>query len=160
MADLGPQGVRKMLEYYRFKQINDLFSKGQFENARRELAELQRRYVAICDENTTYRIQIQEYEDALYLARNLFNDGEFYWLITGSIKQGPFCPECYNRDGLLMRLAGEWEERCCPSCRTPYPKQEEELSFTAAAIPQERQHMQSMPAIALQKRQKVLQFRR
>lgn len=132
-----------MLEYYRFKQIYDLFSKGQFEEAKRDLTDLQRRYVSVCDENTTYRAQVQEYEDILYLARNLFFDGTFFWLVTGSIKQGPFCPECYNGDGLLMRLAGEGKDRHCPSCRTRYPKSEKPKEETpseevAVAVPHER----------------------
>jgi len=106
-----------MLDYYRFKTVSDLFMQGKTEEARLELAELQRRYVALCDENTTLKMQIQEYEDILYLARNLIQSGGFYWLITGNIKQGPFCPGCYDRDGLLMRLSGEPGERFCPACR-------------------------------------------
>lgn len=109
-----------MLDYNRFKIVNDLFLEGQVEKARLELAGLQRRYVALCDENTTLRMQIQEYEDILYLARNLVLENDFYWLITGSIKQGPFCPHCYNREGLLMRLSGEPEERFCSSCRETF----------------------------------------
>jgi hypothetical protein len=109
-----------MLEYYRFKIIQDLFSKGQAEEAREGLAALQRRYVSLCDENTTLKMQMQEYEDILYLARNLTFDGEFYWLETGAVRQGPFCPNCYDRDGLLMRLSGERHERYCASCRECY----------------------------------------
>ena len=109
-----------MLEYYRFKHISDLYEKGQHEAARLQLAELQRRYVALCDENLSFKTQIQEFEDILYLARNLIFDGEFYWLVTGSIKQGPFCPKCYTREGILMRLAGEPDERQCPFCRTSF----------------------------------------
>jgi hypothetical protein len=109
-----------MLEYYRFKVVHDLFTRGQAEDAREELAALQRRYVSLCDENTTLKMQMQEYEDILYLARNLTFDGEFYWLETGSVRQGPFCPNCYNRDGLLMRLSGERHERYCTSCREFY----------------------------------------
>lgn len=109
-----------MLDYYRFKAVSDLFLQGKVEEARLELAELQRRYVALCDENTTFKMQVQEYEDILYLARNLIMDGEFYWLITGNIKQGPFCPKCYNRDGLLMRLSGEKGDRYCAVCRESF----------------------------------------
>ena len=50
---------------------------------------------------------------------NLSNGG-FYWLITGSIKQGPFCPTCYDRDGLLMRLSGDAGSRFCVSCRESF----------------------------------------
>ena len=109
-----------MLNYYRFKTVSDLFMQGKPEEARLELAELQRRYVDICSENTSLKTQRQEYEDILYLSRNLILDGKYYWLITGSIKQGPFCPHCYDQDGLLMRLAGESGERICTFCRTSY----------------------------------------
>ena len=90
-----------MLEYFRFKEIHDLYTSGQTEDARHQLSELQARYVNLCDENAVLRKQIQGYEDILYLSRSLIFDGIFFWLVTGSIKQGPFCPVCYNRDGLL-----------------------------------------------------------
>jgi hypothetical protein len=109
-----------MLEYYRFKNIHDLFTRGRMEDGREELAALQRRYVSLWDENTTLKLQMQDYEDILYIARNLTFDGEFYWLQTGSIKHGPFCPHCYDHDGLLMRLSGERNERYCTSCHEFY----------------------------------------
>ncbi len=126
-----------MLEYYKFKTVFDLFMKGLEQEARAQLMELQRRYVAICDENTTLKMQLQEYEDILYLERNLFYDGTFYWLVTGSIKQGPFCAHCYNTEGALMRLSGEWHERYCPSCRTSFATQAAtavEAGFTHGAM--------------------------
>lgn len=124
-----------MLEYYRFKVVSDLFMQGKTEEARLELTELQRRYVALCDENTTCKMQIQEYEDVMYLARNLILDGQFYWLITGNIKQGPFCPQCYTRDGLLMRLSGDPGERFCTLCRENYSSEPAPLSKAAVALP-------------------------
>lgn len=104
-----------MLEYYRFKVINDLFMKGQTEEACIQLKELQKRYVDLCEENSALKAQVREFEDILFLARNFIFDGSFYWLITGSIKQGPFCPSCYNRDGQLVRIADMRPKRC-PSC--------------------------------------------
>lgn len=106
----------RMLEYYRFKDVYDLFIQGKPEEAKKTLQELQARYLTICDENISLRSQVQGYEDILYLARNLVFDGTFYWLITGSIKQGPFCPNCYNRDGLLLRLTDEGSSRQCITC--------------------------------------------
>ncbi len=111
-----------MLEYYRFKEIHDLFIKGRTDEARQHMAELQARYVALCDENSMLRTQIQGYEDVLYLSRNLIFDGAFYWLVTGSIKQGPFCPVCYNRDGLLLRLADDGVLRQCLSCGSRFER--------------------------------------
>jgi hypothetical protein len=117
-----------MLDYYRFKKVNDLFMQGKVEEARLELAGLQRRYVALCSENTSFKMQMQEYEDILYLARNLVLEDGFYWLITGNIKQGPFCPKCYDNEGMLMRLAGDPGDRFCTACRESFvsrPRREE-----------------------------------
>ncbi len=111
-----------MLEYYRFKEIHELFLMGQAEEARLHLLELQSRYVSLCDENALLRAQMQGFEDILYLSRNLVFDGVFYWLVTGSIKQGPFCPSCYNRDGLLLRLADDGISRHCPTCASQFDR--------------------------------------
>ncbi|MDR2892793.1 MAG: hypothetical protein LBV80_06900 [Deltaproteobacteria bacterium] len=101
-----------MLEYYRFKVINDLFINGQVEEACIQLKDLQKRYITLCEENSAFKSQMREYEDILYLARNFVFDGTFYWLITGSIKQGPFCPNCYNNDGQLVRITDMRPRRC------------------------------------------------
>ena len=119
-----------MLEYFRFKEIHDLYLCGHGEEARRELEAMQSKYVAICDENATLRAQIQGYEDILHLARSLVFDGIFYWLITGNIKQGPFCPTCYNRDGLLLRLSDDGAVRHCLTCSSRFARAQTPLSFT------------------------------
>lgn len=104
-----------MLEYYRFKVIHNLFLKGKTEEACLQLRELQKRYVDLCEENAVLKANSREYEDILFLARNFVFDGTFYWLITGNIKQGPFCPNCYTRDGQLVRIT-EMNPRRCASC--------------------------------------------
>ena len=109
-----------MLEYYHFKEINELFLKGQHEEAQHLLSEMQARYIAVCDENSLLKMQVQELEDVLFLAKNLIYDGTCYWLHTGSVRQGPFCPDCYNREGALIRLetqGGEWR---CPVCNATH----------------------------------------
>lgn len=126
-----------MLEYFRSKEIHDLYSRGQVEDARHQLSELQAQYVNLCDENAMLRTQIQGYEDILYLSRSLIFDGIFFWLITGCIKQGPFCPVCYNRDGLLLRLTDDGTSRHCLTCGS---------RFNRANVPAERQ--QSRQAVS------------
>ena len=105
-----------MLDYYRYKEIHELYLKGQHEEARHLLTEMQSRYIAACDENTVLRQRVQEMEDTLFLAKNLIFDGFCYWLITGNIKQGPFCRECYNREGALIRLETQSDEWRCSVC--------------------------------------------
>ncbi len=115
-----------MLEYYRFKKIHELFIKGREKEAIEQLAELQKRYIALCDNNTNLKMQVQEFEDILYLSRNLIFDQQFYWLITGRIKQGPFCPTCYDLDGILIRLSGEKNLRQCSLCNSQFVVKNEE----------------------------------
>ena len=104
---LRPSSERVMLKHHRFKDIDDLYSSGRVSEARRLLMEMQAGYIAICDENAMLKMQVHEFEDILYIARNLVFDGSAYWLVTGGIKQGPFCPRCYNREGALIRLDAE-----------------------------------------------------
>lgn len=114
-----------MLDYYSFKEINDLFAQGRAEEGRHRLMELQSRYIAMRDETESLKQQIQEFEDILYLSKNLVQNGKFYWLKIGSVRQGPFCPDCYDRDGTLTRLECEKDLLRCPYCggvhRRPAP---------------------------------------
>lgn len=112
-----------MLDYYRFKQVHELYLKGRPDEARSLLQELQSSYVATCDENTSLKAQVQEYEDILYISKNLIFDGNSYWLHTGSIRQGPFCPECYNKEGLLVRLVQQDGQWICNHCASLFGKE-------------------------------------
>lgn len=105
-----------MLEFYRFREVHELFSRGLIDDARIALAELQQRYITLCDENNVLKQQVREFEDVLHLSRNLVFDGSVYWLITGKIKQGPFCQDCYNSEGLLIRLTDSPGCRQCGQC--------------------------------------------
>ena len=133
-----------MLEYYRFTEIHDLILQGRVEDARQQLAALQARYVEICDEIAVLRTQVQGFEDILYLSRNLIFDGIFFWLVTGSIKQGPFCPACYNREGLLLRLADTELSRHCLVCGARYDRATRPSARMVSAGDSQRQ-MEDVP---------------
>ncbi len=111
-----------MLDYYLFKQVHDLYEQGRTENARLILRELQEKYIETCDENAMLKTQVQEYEDVLYLAKNLEYDGFSYWLKTGTIKQGPFCQQCFDKDGLLIRLHEHSDSWKCLTCGAVYER--------------------------------------
>jgi len=111
-----------MLEYYRYKEVSDLYAQNRGEEARRLLADLQARYIAMCDENAALRLRIQEFENVLYIANNLVFDGASYWLLTGSIRQGPFCRMCYEREGALFRLEPADGEMLCPVCNACFER--------------------------------------
>ncbi len=114
-----------MLDYYLFKQVQDLFLEGKSKKARRILKELQDKYIELCDENMLLKTQVQEFEDILYLAKNLEYDGRSYWLKTGTIKQGPFCQNCFDKEGLLIRLYENDVNWKCLTCGEEYERKKD-----------------------------------
>lgn len=109
-----------MLDYRRFKEINELFLSGQTEKARHLLMEMQSRCIALRDEMSMLKIRLQTLEDALYLAQNLHEENGFYWLHTSGVRQGPFCPRCYETEGGLVRLEKRKSGLECPYCHALY----------------------------------------
>lgn len=109
-----------MLDYRRFKEINDLFASGQTEKARHLLMEMQSRCIALRDEMSMLKIRVQSLEDVLYLAQNLFEEQGFYWLHTSGLRQGPFCPRCYETQGGLIHLDKRKKKLECPCCHASY----------------------------------------
>ncbi|GFH62356.1 MAG: hypothetical protein ZNDK_0127 [Candidatus Desulfovibrio kirbyi] len=109
-----------MLDYRRFKEINDLFAKGQPEKARHLLMELQSRCIALRDELDMLKIRIQAFEDILYFTKNLYKENGFYWLKTAGVKQGPFCPQCYAHERALIPLEKSRHDLRCPYCNTAH----------------------------------------
>ncbi len=116
-----------MLDYYRFKEVYDLFVRNKCDEARDALSDLQQKYIELCDENELLKTQVQEFEEVLYLAKNLEYDGHSYWLKTGGVKQGPFCQNCFDRDGLLIRLNSAEATWKCNSCSATYLRQGDTL---------------------------------
>lgn len=109
-----------MLDYRRFKEINDLFASGKPEKARHLLMEMQSRCIALRDEMSMLKVRLQTFEDILYLSQNLYEEHGFYWLRTAGVKQGPFCPHCYESEGALIRLEKQHKSLLCPYCSTTY----------------------------------------
>jgi hypothetical protein len=112
-----------MLDYWSFKEINELFVQGHYEEARRILMELQARYIALYDEVSVLKKQIQEFEDILFLSQNLVMEGEQCWLRTGSDRHGPFCKPCYEYTGKLIRLESHTSVWRCPYCGLLYSQE-------------------------------------
>ena len=109
-------GEGAMLDYHRFKEINELFSSGQGEKARHLLMELQSRCIALRDEMSMLKLRLQSLEDVLYLSENLYEKNGFYWLKIKDLQQGPFCPCCYEAEGVLIRLDKHKTGFECPYC--------------------------------------------
>lgn len=110
-----------MMDYCRFRDINDFFATGQPEKARRLLMEVQSRCLALRDEITMLKLRLETAEDALFLSQNLFMESSFYWLKSPGARQGPFCPRCYDAEGALIRLVREFNRFLCPYCHADFP---------------------------------------
>jgi hypothetical protein len=59
---------------------------------------------------------IKELEKRLKLKEKLLFDKSYYWIIEGDKKDGPYCQQCLDNGGKLIRLqggGGEWECKTC-----------------------------------------------
>lgn len=109
-----------MLDYYKFKKVSDLFLTGKTREASHLLQELQTSYISLCDEVSSLKLQVKEYDDILHFSENLLFDGSYYWLKNGSVKHGPFCSECCKEEGLLIRLPVGNTKKICWRCGKMY----------------------------------------
>ena len=113
-----------MLDYWQFKKINELFVLGRFEEARRMLMELQARYIALHDEVSILKEQVQDFEDIIFLSQNLVVEEGQYWLRAGGVRHGPFCKPCYEYAAKLIRLESHSNVWRCPYCGSLYDQEQ------------------------------------
>lgn len=87
---------------------------GALADARIELARVQEA-LAAKDQ------QIKALEEAADISSKVKYQAPYYWLIEGESRDGPFCQQCYDHDGLLIRLQGSgdgyWN---CKTCKNNY----------------------------------------
>lgn len=112
-----------MLDYRRFKDICELFACGKVDQARRLLMEMQSRCLALRDEIAMLKMRLTELEGLLNLAENMYCEHGFYWLSSHGLRQGPFCPRCYEADGALIRLERKSGFLYCPYCSESFEKE-------------------------------------
>lgn len=135
-----------MLDYHSFKKINEFFTQGRNDEARRMLMELQSRYIALRDEMSTLKTQVQAFEDIIFLSKSLHFDRQFYWIKIADVKQGPFCPCCYDRDGTLMKLEGLAHALHCAYCGSEYARAQ---AVGAEQVDPRRRHARLIPFAGL-----------
>jgi len=66
--------------------------------------------------------QIRSLHEQLSVKDRLQWDAPYYWLVDGASKDGPFCPNCYDTGGKLIRLQtysnnGYWD---CTACKNSF----------------------------------------
>ncbi|MCT4536094.1 hypothetical protein [Halodesulfovibrio sp.] len=129
-----------MLDYSKFKEVSELFLKGKNREATLLLKELQSKYVSLCDEVSSLKLQVKEYDDILHFSENLIFDGNYYWLKNGNVRHGPYCAECCKDEGKLIRLPHGNSKKICWRCGTQYnvlaaPQKRPEEKKMAKVIP-------------------------
>ena len=111
---------------------------GHVEEARRKLMDLQARYLALYDEVSMLKRQVQEFEDILFLSQNLISEGEQCWLRAGSAQHGPFCKPCYEYTGKLMRFERHKTVWRCSYCGLMLSREPADQASLAANNPRVR----------------------
>ena len=65
--------------------------------------------------------RIGELEETLNLRKKLTWESPYYWLCDGEVKDGPYCQQCSDSTGKLIRLQiydpGQWY---CKTCQNTY----------------------------------------
>ncbi len=105
-----------MPDDYRFNELYELFRKGEAENACRLLVQMHSRHIALREELTILKLQNRQLREVLGLSENLFLADGVYWLRSSGAPLGPFCPDCYESDGLLLRLERKGACLRCSRC--------------------------------------------
>ena len=87
---------------------------GALADAKLELAEVQS---LLLDKDE----KIKELAETLHTKKNVVWESPWYWHVDGGKKDGPFCQQCYDKDGTLIRLQdyrnGYWG---CLNCKNSY----------------------------------------
>lgn len=111
-----------MCDYGLFKKIDALLAAGHTTGARRLLLELQSRCLAQDDELDLLRTRLQTLKDTVQIQRDLYQRQGLYWLRSQGVSLGPFCPQCQENGGGLIRLYPTGTALCCPYCHALYPR--------------------------------------
>jgi hypothetical protein len=88
----------------RYKDIVDLIKKGSTLEAQEQIMALRESALELQEENIELKEKIKELEKSVRLKGSTKFENGAYWIIDANQKDGPFCQQCFDSDGLLMRL--------------------------------------------------------
>ncbi len=108
--------TKRIIKATDFKRAAELAAQGRVEEAKILLKGLQDEFLALCEENATFRRQMEEVSEILDLSECMEFDGQKYWLMENFRKKGPYCQVCYDRDAILMRLQEHEKHWQCHHC--------------------------------------------
>ena len=108
-----------------------------------QLLSLQAEVFDLYDENRNLKEERRQLREQLELRAKLSFENNFYWIVDGDSKEGPFCPKCYDHDHATRRMLELGHLRGCPTCQLllhqdgsdPSPQERNRLVRTLAKKP-------------------------
>lgn len=107
-----------------FNTALDLLKKGATLEAQEQISSLREKHVSLREENINLREENQKLKKQLSSQLTLTYEAPYYWKIEGTVKDGPFCQQCYDSSNELVRLQkddsygeGAWE---CKKCKNQF----------------------------------------
>ena len=103
----------------KYNDIVGLIKKGATFEAQEKIMELRAAALDLEEENVELKKRVKELEESLEIKENITWEAPYYFIEKDGEKDGPFCQNCYDKDGKLIRLqgsrsnAGYWKCHCC-----------------------------------------------
>ncbi len=82
-----------------------------------QLLSLQAEVFDLYDENRNLKEETRLLREQLELRAKLSFENNFYWIVDGDSKDGPFCPKCYDQEHATRRMLELGHLRGCPTCQ-------------------------------------------
>ena len=102
-----------------YKDIVDLLKKGATVEAQEKVMELREAALELQEENIELNKKVKELQEALEVKGSIVYEPPYYFIEKDGKKDGPFCQNCYDSGGKLIRLQeqqpkkGRWTCHCC-----------------------------------------------
>jgi len=84
--------------------IVGLILEGETVKAQEHIKSLREAALALDMESAALKAQVKSLEQKVELRQRLHMEGGVYWLRLGGSRNGPFCPQCYESGGKMVRL--------------------------------------------------------
>lgn len=103
----------------KYNDIVDLLKKGATFEAQEKIMELRAAALELEEDNIELRKKVKELEGLIEIKEGVIWEPPYYFIEKDGKKDGPFCQNCYDKDGKLIRLqgsgstAGSWRCHTC-----------------------------------------------
>ena len=81
-----------------------------------QLVSLQAEVFELYDDNRNLKDDVRQLREQLELRDKMSFENNFYWIVEGDSKDGPFCSKCYDKDHAARRMIELGDLRGCSTC--------------------------------------------